>query len=76
MTKSKLPKLLIAGHYLSSKRVAKSRRGAGGETEDLFFSVNLGFSLNTAAHRMQEESLPIAEGHDPTTSAVAAIRNS
>lgn len=56
--------------------MAKSRKGAGGETEDLFFSVNLVFSLNTAAHRMQEESLPIAEGHDPTTSAGAAIRNS
>lgn len=52
--------------------VAKNRSEG---REGLFFTVNLVFSLNTAVYRMQEERLPIADGHDPTTSAVAATRN-
>lgn len=48
--------------------VAKNRSGS---REGFFFTVNLVFSLSKQ-NRMQE-SLPIAEGHDPTTNEISKV---
>lgn len=52
--------------------MAKNRSGG---REGLFFTVNLVFCLKYSSTQ-NAESLPIAEGHDPTTSAVETSRNS
>ena len=62
---------LIARNHLSSKYMWQKTEVGG-----LFFTVNLVPSLNMAVHGMQHERLLTTEGHHPTTSKVAAVRNS
>lgn len=54
MTKSKLPKHLIAGHYLSSKYVWQKTEVGG--REGLFFTVNLVFCLKYSSTQNAGES--------------------